>query len=269
MKKVWYKYQYMKHCIIIIQYAFLCLLCTPFCMYANDITQFSSDENSSFLHTPSTSELQTSIELTRNTKVRESQNAQQISLLRKANTQRNGVYLMVVGNVIPIQRLAGNETIVGYSMGMGLRSGVISYLDNYIGIRGYFALDFTNDKLSPIKKQQDSHNGTFLMASLGVDILIDFFIGKQYKNTMGFFIGVGAGALVYFDLTTPIIIPNAESINTKITANVMVQGGISTVLSYKHRIEVGVRFLPTQSLGIEIDGILADYNFYMGYSYKF
>ena len=52
----------MKHCIIIIQYAFLCLLCTPFCMYANDITQFSSDENSSFLHTPSTSELQTSIE---------------------------------------------------------------------------------------------------------------------------------------------------------------------------------------------------------------
>ena len=116
-------------------------------MYANDITQFSSDENSSFLHTPSTSELQTSIELTRNTKVRESQNAQQISLLRKANTQRNGVYLMVVGNVIPIQRLAGNETIVGYSMGMGLRSGVISYLDNYIGIRGYFSLDFTPHRL--------------------------------------------------------------------------------------------------------------------------
>lgn len=247
----------------------LCLFCVVTLMKANDFTEFNSDNNDGLFNVPSISELQTNIDLNTNTSVRESQTPQQISLLRRANIQRNGKYVMIVTNMIPVQRLSNSEKVVGFGMGLGIRSGIISYLDNYIGIRGYFALDFTNDKISPIKKQQELYNGTFLMASLGVDILVDFFIDKNYKNTLGFFIGVGAGALAYFDFSAPIVIPNVGSKNYVLTANVMVQGGISAVLAYKHRVELGIRFLPTQSLAIETDGIVADYNFYVGYSYKF
>lgn len=108
------------------------------------------------------------------------------------------------------------------------------------------------------------------MISLGLDIMVDFFIDKNYKNTLGFFGGIGAGAFIYFDTKTPITIPSSQTSYTyTLSGNLMVQGGLSAVFNYRHRLEVGVKFLPTQSLNVETDGFVADYNPYIAYSYKF
>lgn len=232
---------------------------------ANDFVSFAKDGESGFLQTPSTSQLQTDVEAVAKPQSN-TLSKQQLLSLKQANIQRNGVYVMVTANVIPIRRAANNKEIYNYSMGAGIRTGVISYLDNYIGMRGYFAFDFTNDKLS-LLPQQHNYNGTFLMISLGLDIMIDFFVDKNYKNTIGFFMGVGAGAFIYFDTTTPIV-SSHESSKYNASGNVLVQGGFSAVFMYRHRVEVGVKFLPTQSLSIPEDGIVADYNPYIAYSYK-
>ena len=100
--------------------------------------------------------------------------------------------------------------------------------------------------------------------------MVDFFIDKNYKNTLGFFAGIGAGAFIYFDMQTPIITPSSQEVsNFKASGNVMVQGGFSALIAYHHRVEIGVKFLPTQSLRVEQDGLVADYNPYIAYSYKF
>ncbi len=247
------------YCYIFINYEFI---------IGNDFTSFSQGDETGFLRTPSTSQLQTDVAPKRE-KQPKILTKKQISLLKNANIQRNGIYIMLTGNIIPIQRYFNDKDIYVYSMGMGIRTGVISYIDNYIGMRGYFAFDFTNDKLSVIPNNTN-YNGTFLMISLGLDMLIDFFVDKNYKNTLGFFMGIGAGAFIYFDLTKPIIIPNSNKmLNYHLSGNVMVQGGFSAVFLYRHRIEIGCKFLPTQSLSVLEDGMVADYNPYIAYSYKF
>ncbi len=248
---------------------FICLLCISVVCYANDFTAFPQDNTAGYLQPLSTAQQQTNIAVSRNISTPQV-TAKQLSLLRQANKERNGVYIMVAVNMIPIQRILHNAPSYVYGMGMGVRTGVISYLDKYIGMRGYFGIDFTSDNLSPLRTEANAYNGAFLMASLGLDILIDFFIDKHYKNTLGFFAGIGAGAFMYFDLKTPITIPETQKTsNFKASGNVMVQGGLSAVFAYHHRIEVGVKFLPTQSLRVESDGFVADYNPYIAYSYTF
>lgn len=236
---------------------------------ANDFNAFPKDNTANYLQPLSTAQQQTNISVQRETSLPE-KTPKQLSLLKQANKERNGMYVMVALNMIPTQRLLNNTPSYVFSMGMGVRGGVISYLDEYIGMRGYFALDFTNDNLSSIRTEANAYNGTFLMASLGLDIMIDFFIDKNYKNTLGFFAGIGAGAFIYFDMQTPIITPSSQEVsNFKASGNVMVQGGFSALIAYHHRVEIGVKFLPTQSLRVEQDGLVADYNPYIAYSYKF
>lgn len=248
-------------------YCFI-ILCCAFCG-ANDFTAFPQDNNVGYLQQLSTAQQQTNIIVSRDNAPKK-MDVKQLSLLKHANQERNGVYAMVAINMIPVQRVLNNKPSYSYSMGMGLRTGVISYLDEYIGMRGYFALDFTNDNLSPFRTANNAYNGTFLMASLGLDIMVDFFVSKNYKNTLGFFGGVGAGAYIYFDMKTPInVVATQKSYGYQMGGNVMVQGGISAVFAYHHRLEFGVKFLPTQSLSVESDGFIADYNPYFAYSYKF
>lgn len=251
-----------------------CFVKLYFCvnLIANDFTDFSTNEGGRMLNVQSTAEAMTDVNIEKSIKKQKPVTQNQISLLKQTNKKRNGIYIMLTIDMIPLQRLiTPNDSINGLSFGGGIRGGVVSYLDDYIGIRGYFALDFTSDSLSPFERQRENQKGNFLMLSLGMDILIDFFIDKNYKNTIGFFMGIGAGGLMYFDLEKPMIqsgnITNAPVVI--LTGNIMVQGGISSIISYKHRIELGARFLPTQSFLLSSDGILADYNFYVGYSYKF
>lgn len=253
-----------------ILYFWLILLIT---LNANDFTDFSNNSDDSMLKSQSDTQAQTSINLQPKVSKTDSNKTQtQISLLREANVKRNGVYVMLTIGMIPLERqVSASSSIRGLSFGGGIRSGVISYLDEYIGIRGYFAFDFTNDSLSPFTRQREEQNGTFIMLSLGMDILIDFFIDKNYRHTLGFFMGIGAGGLMYFDGQKGLFVNGSykNAPNVLLTGNVMVQGGLSAVINYKNRIELGVRFLPTQSFLLNEDGITADYNFYVGYSYKF
>ena len=251
------------------------VFCSLLCLclaFGNDFTKFydESDDDIGFGKTPSISTLQTNVEISRNQVVK-TKSATQIELARAANIARNGKYIMLVASMIPTLRIADNVNmpLSGYSFGGGIRGGMISYIDGYIGIRGYLSLDINNDKLSPIKKQRDYHSGTFVLLGAGIDIMIDFFIDKSYKNTVGFFVGVGAGALIYFDTSNPIMIPNQDSTKYVFGGNLTVQAGLSSVFAYRHRIEAGIRFLPTQSLVVQEDGVQADFNFYVGYSYKF
>lgn len=241
-------------------------------LFANDLTDFSANNAESMLKAQSAAQVQTNVDIERKTITQDSKTQSQISALKTAQAKRNGVYVMLTINTIPLTRMINlNDSVQGLSFGAGVRSGVVSYLDDYIGIRGYFAFDFTSDTLSPFAKQRENHKGNFIMLSLGLDILIDFFIDKSYKNTLGFFMGIGAGGLLYVDGEKPLIkARQAEGPpSILLTGNVMVQGGLSAVILYKHRIELGTRFLPTQSFDLNADGILADYNFYVGYSYKF
>ena len=271
MKKAYFKENLMINYNMIfkkIKYFIIFCICINFC-YANDFTAFPQDNTAGYLQPLSTAQQQTNISVSREIAPKKI-NAKQLSLLKNANKERNGVYVMLAINMIPVQRTLNNKPSYAYSMGMGMRTGVISYLDEYIGMRGYFALDFTNDNLSPFRTEANAYNGTFLMASLGLDIMVDFFIDKNYKNTLGFFGGIGAGAYIYFDMETPIVVAvSQQSYSYKMGGNVMVQGGLSAVFAYHHRLEIGVKFLPTQSLRVESDGIVADYNPYIAYSYKF
>lgn len=253
-------------------FIFSLLFLLIFRMNANDLTDFGNSESDGLLKVQSAAQVQTNVDIERKTITKVPKTQTQISALKQAQVKRNGVYVMLSINAIPLTRMISTQdSVQGLSFGAGIRSGVVSYLDDYIGIRGYFAFDFTSDTLSPFSKQRENHKGNFLMISLGLDILIDFFIDKSYKNTLGFFMGIGAGGLLYMDTEKPMI--TGSGVNGPpsllLTGNVMVQGGLSAVVLYKHRIELGTRFLPTQSFDLSADGIVADYNFYVGYSYKF
>ena len=246
----------------------LATILTMTTLNANDFSDFSDGNVENLLNIQSVTQAQTK-DLTPKSISQSNITKQQLSLLKQANTQRNGLYVMLTLDMMPLDRMINTTDVVrGLPFGAGVRTGIISYLEKNIGIRGYFSLDFTNDKLSPIDRQRENHSGTSLMLALGIDILIDFFVDKNYKNTLGFFMGIGAGGILYFDLEKPIINASGATRNLLVDGNIMVQGGISATILHKHRIEIGARFLPTQFLLIEQDGLTADYNFYVGYSYK-
>ncbi|STQ85713.1 outer membrane beta-barrel protein [Helicobacter muridarum] len=206
-------------------------------------------------------------------------NKTQNQLLKQESIKRDGYYILVSYNIASINRSNENSPQVNIiSSGFGIRGGMISYLDSYIGIRGYFGLDFTNDNLAiatlnkgELQRIQNipKYSGTMILASLGIDILIDFFMDKTYRNTFGFFIGVGAGVLVYFDNKTPMILSNGTISKYAWGANVTVQGGATITITHKNKFEIGIKLLPTQSLTIDNNGVLIDFSPYIAYSYKF
>lgn len=265
MKKACFKENLMINCNIVFKKISLCFVIFCICVvcYANDFTKFPQDDDITQL---STTQSQTNTIVSNDSSPKKI-SATQLSLLRNANRERNGIYAMLAVNMIPISHIFKNKTLSTYSMGMGIRAGTISYLDENIVIRGYFALDFTNDSLSFLRTNYNLYNGTFLMASLGLDIMIDFFITKNYKNTLGFFCGVGAGAYVYFDTKTSNLGATPNKLYYQATANAIVQAGLSAVIAYHHRLEFGFRLLPIQSLSM--NDFVSNYNPYLAYSYKF
>lgn len=150
MKKVCFKKKlidYCKNLSMRTRYCFFALIYLNSLCYANDFTEFPQDNVEGYLQPLSTAQQQTNISVSQNIAPKKI-NAKQLSLLKQANKERNGVYVMLAVNMMPSQRAFNNQPIYVYGMGMGVRTGVISYLDEYIGMRGYFAFDFTNDNLS-------------------------------------------------------------------------------------------------------------------------
>ena len=241
----------------------------------NDI-KFDVDEDEGFLTVPSFTQEQTKQTAPSIITPVTAKTPEQAELLREASIMRNGYYISGAFNIATLNRLYNGNRIRIISSGLGLRGGMVSYLDHYIGIRGYFGLDFASDGLAlavfgddNFKGKPPRYHGTLVMASAGLDILVDFFLGRKYKHTLGFFIGVGAGALIYFDLRTPLVLSNGTKSNFAWGGNVTVQGGFTMTVLYRHKIEMGLKLLPTQSLSMDNSGVTMDFNPYAAYSYKF
>lgn len=180
--------------------------------------------------------------------------------------ERSGKYIMTTINVNFYERNDIGRIIVGAPLGIGIRGGVISYLTEYLGVRGYVGLDMFHDKIGLFPQARKNNQGVISIISAGMDIMFDFKLRNQSKHFLGFFIGFGGGGFVYID---KFLINNIKNIEHITKFNVIIQFGISTLLYKKHRLEMAVRLLPTQSVTLKDDYFQSDYEPYIGYSYKF
>lgn len=178
---------------------------------------------------------------------------------------RSGKYIMLTANSNIYQRNDRANIIIGVPLGVGVRSGVISYLTQYLGIRGYLGFDVLHDKIGLFKHARNTNDGFISVISAGMDILFDFKMDEMSNYFIGFFIGFGGGGFFYVDKFLKDNVKNIERI-TKF--NVIIQMGVSTLIHKRHRIEMAIRLLPTQSVTLKDDYFQSDYEPYIGYSYK-
>lgn len=178
---------------------------------------------------------------------------------------RSGKYLMLNINALIFNRVVNNKEIPSLSLGPGIRGGMISYLTDDLGIRGYASLDITQDKLNLNKKAKKNFNGLGFYFNAGLDIIFSINI-KDHRNFVGFFVGIGYGIFFYYDkkLKEKSYIRRKSYIRS---VGISSESGIFILFNRVHNVEIGAKFLPSSFSNQSI--FKAQYMPFISYSYKF
>lgn len=180
-------------------------------------------------------------------------------LIRK----KSGKYLGVGLGVFQITKTYNQKTQTSLPAMLSLKTGSQTFFNKNIGIRGFFGLDmatgFVNYELA-----KDPSNSFFTMISLGIDVIAEFPLTQSYKHFLGIFAGLGGGALIYADNE------NFKLIKKSIyTAGFLIEGGVTLDIFVKHRIEIGVKVLPTSKTLLNNQNFQTSLMPYVMYNYKF
>lgn len=180
-------------------------------------------------------------------------------LIRK----KSGKYLGVGLGVFQITKTYNQKSQESLPAMLSLKTGSQTFFNKNIGIRGFFGLDmatgFVNYQLA-----KDPSNSFFTMISLGIDVIAEFPLTQSYKHFFGIFAGLGGGALIYADNE------NFKLIKKSIyTAGFLLEAGVTLDIFVKHRIEIGVKILPTSKTLLNNQNFQTSLMPYVMYNYKF
>lgn len=180
-------------------------------------------------------------------------------LIRK----KSGKYLGVGLGVFQITKTYNQKSQESLPAMLSLKTGSQTFFNKNIGIRGFFGLDmatgFVNYQLA-----KDPSSSFFTMISLGIDVIAEFPLTQSYKHFLGIFAGLGGGALIYADNE------NFKLIKKSIyTAGFLLEAGVTLDIFVKHRIEVGVKILPTSKTLLNNQNFQTSLMPYVMYNYKF
>lgn len=180
-------------------------------------------------------------------------------LIRK----KSGKYLGVGLGVFQITKTYNQKSQESLPAMLSLKTGSQTFFNKNIGIRGFFGLDmatgFVNYQLA-----KDPSNSFFTMISLGIDVIAEFPLTQSYKHFLGIFAGLGGGALIYADNE------NFKLIKKSIyTAGFLLEAGVTLDIFVKHRIEIGVKILPTPKTLLNNQNFQTSLMPYVMYNYKF
>ncbi|PAF44645.1 hypothetical protein [Helicobacter sp. 11S02629-2] len=174
---------------------------------------------------------------------------------RVSIVKRSGKFIGVSIGTFPFQPVNSKDT--NYPIALGIYGGVITYLNNAIGVRGYLKAEGALHNIAFINNAA-IHEGYTVSASLGLDFFTDFRLDNAYSYYVGLITGFGLATLYHKDTQNHV---------TLFRNGVIVQGGISFTLAYKHRIEVLVKLLPVENSFVSTTAL--DYSGSIGYSYIF
>lgn len=180
-------------------------------------------------------------------------------LIRK----KSGKYLGVGLGVFQITKTYNQKSQESLPAMLSLKTGSQTFFNKNIGIRGFFGLDmatgFVNYQLA-----KDPSSSFFTMISLGIDVIAEFPLTQSYKHFLGIFAGLGGGALIYADNE------NFKLIKKSIyTAGFLLEAGVTLDIFVKHRIEIGVKILPTSKTLLNNQNFQTSLMPYVMYNYKF
>ncbi|WP_233712850.1 hypothetical protein [Helicobacter sp. 'CLO3_human'] len=130
----------------------------------------------------------------------------------------------------------GTSFISGYGDFMniptvGVRAGVVSFFNRYVGVRGFFGVDVGFWRYS----------GVLGMVSLGIDAIAEFPLSKKRLVFMGGLLGIGGDAYFYYDKRDYNSFDNMRK-----TGEVFMQAGITMMLGKRNRVQAIYRFLPAR-----------------------
>ncbi|WP_233710888.1 outer membrane beta-barrel protein [Helicobacter salomonis] len=177
---------------------------------------------------------------------------------------KNGGYFGMGFGVINIKKDYKNTKLESFPAILSVKGGLQTFFRNYIGLRGFLALDLATSRVNWRSKYNPS-NSFYGVVSIGLEIPLEISLSHSYKHFLGLYGGVGMGAVLYAD--------NANfSLKDKhfiYTAGLIAQGGITLTLYTKHRIELGVKLLPTNKTLLASERFETSLMFNCMYLYKF
>ncbi|MDU7693089.1 MAG: outer membrane beta-barrel protein [Helicobacter sp.] len=112
-----------------------------------------------------------------------------------------------------------------------LKGGTQSFFTRSVGIRGFLALDFANSAISYNRNKNIS--SSFLLLSLGLDLMVDFDISKD--TFLGGFFGVGLGSSLNINKDSKVLI-----------SNIILQSGLNFTFLDRNQISLGIKTTPFQ-----------------------
>ncbi|CCB79769.1 putative outer membrane protein [Helicobacter bizzozeronii CIII-1] len=178
--------------------------------------------------------------------------------------QKNGGYFGVGLGMINIKKNYKNTKLESFPIILSLKGGLQTFFEHYVGIRVFFALDLATSKANWLFKATPS-TSFFGMASAGFEIPMEFSLTRSFKHFLGFYGGVGAGAVIYADRAN-FQIRNKQAIYD---FGLVIQGGMVLTLYSKHRIEAGFKVLPADKNTQDSQRFATSLMFSLMYLYKF
>ncbi|WP_382262334.1 outer membrane beta-barrel protein [Helicobacter baculiformis] len=177
---------------------------------------------------------------------------------------KNGGYFGIGFGVISIKKDYKNTKLESFPVILSLKGGLQTFFKNYIGIRGFMALDLATSEVNWQSRFNPS-DSFYGMASVGLEIPMEISLTRSYKHFLGVYGGIGLGAVLYAD-NANFSFRNKQFIYT---AGLIAQGGITLTLYTKHRIEAGLKLLPTNKTLLASERFETSLMFHCMYIYKF
>lgn len=182
---------------------------------------------------------------------------------QKLIRKKSGRYLGVGLGMFQVSKTYNDKTVQSIPAMLSLKTGSQTFFNKNIGIRGFFGLDMATGFVN-YQFAKDPSNSFFAMVSLGIDVIAEFPLTQSYKHFLGGFVGLGGGALIYADNE------NFKLIKKSIyTAGFLVEAGITLDIFVKHRIEIGLKVLPTSKTLLNNQNFQTSLMPYVMYNYKF
>ncbi|PAF43353.1 outer membrane beta-barrel protein [Helicobacter sp. 11S03491-1] len=180
-------------------------------------------------------------------------------LIRK----KSGKYIGIGIGGVEIKKDYQNKSHTDSPAIFSIKSGVQTFFNKNIGIRGFFDLDMATGMLN-YQWVNDPSRSFYAMFSLGIDMIGEFPLNRSYKHFLGFFGGLGGGGVIYTDNGNFSLFKDAIY-----TAGLMIEGGVTLSIFIKHRIEFGIKILPTVKTLLNSGRFETSLMPYIMYNYKF
>ncbi|CRF47290.1 Chemotactic transducer-related protein [Helicobacter heilmannii] len=189
---------------------------------------------------------------------------QRLQNKQKQRRAKDGGFFGIGFGMIDIKKDTKQGKSQTFPVILSFKGGYQSYFSNFIGLKVFAALDLATSEIN--WQANNPHTNSFYgVASAGLEIPIEFSLTPSYKHFLGFYAGVGGGAVIYMD-NDQFQMRNKQEIKT---FGLIIQAGVALTLFSKHRIEVGFKILPTNKTLLASKRFETSQMFNVVYLYKF